>query len=113
MQERTSPYDSAIQLSDLNPHTVADIDMRHPDILDASVQVLNPEGTRDVKIFRTPTGLGYFITHHQEDTPEPTYVDNYDQKVGEIWRERARGNDEKADQLCAEYGIRDTLQPDK
>lgn len=112
MERQPSPYDSAIQLADLNPHTVVDIDMLQADVCDVSVELVNPEGTRDVKVFRTPSGLGYFISHHETPVAEPTYVDDFDRKVGEIWGQRARGNDEVADALCAEYGIFDTLRPD-
>ncbi len=113
MDGRLSPYDSTIQLTELNPHTVVDIDMQQPDVFAASIELVNPEGTRDVKVLRTPTGLGYFISHHEVPVLEPTYIDDFDRKVGEIWQQRALGHDDAADALCAEYGISDRLSPDK
>lgn len=111
--EYPSTYDNSVQLTELNPHTVFDIDMQHPDVCDASVELVDPNGTRDVVVIHTSAGLGYFISHHESESTEPTYIDDYDRKVGEIWRQRARGNDDAADALCAQYGISDTLRPDK
>ncbi len=96
-------YQGTVDLETLNPHT----------IIDGDATVVNPEGTRDVKILHTPEGPdGYFITHHPDGTKEMTYVDGYDEKVGEIWNARARGDDVLADELCRQYGISDTLPAD-
>ncbi|MBP7807626.1 hypothetical protein KA047_03975 [Candidatus Saccharibacteria bacterium] len=115
MAEHLSAYDNTVRVAELNPHTVVDIDVQDPEVCYASIELVNPNGTRDVKILHTSAGTGYFISHHETELEPvaPTYVADYDAKVGEIWRQRALGNDEIADALCAEYGIRDTLQPDK